>query len=87
MTYNITFENEAVEDLAKLTSVDQSRIIKKIKWLGLNCNQVSHQTLSGNLSEFYKLRVGDYRIIYELDHEENLVNILRIGHRREIYKD
>ncbi|WP_233467234.1 type II toxin-antitoxin system RelE family toxin [Dolichospermum flos-aquae] len=42
-------------------------------------------SLTGQWSGFYKLRVGDYRVIYELDIEEQLIIIIRIGHRREIY--
>jgi mRNA interferase RelE/StbE len=42
--------------------------------------------LQGTLSEFWKYRVGDYRIICSLEHERLVVLVLRIGHRSEIYK-
>ena len=57
----------------------------KIKWLSENFEQIKHQSLKGNLSEFYKLRVGDYRIIYEFDIEEKIIFIDKIGHRKDIY--
>jgi len=44
------------------------------------------ECLQGTLSEFWRYRVGDYRIICSLEHERLVVLVLRIGHRREIYK-
>ncbi|MBF2049492.1 MAG: type II toxin-antitoxin system RelE family toxin [Leptolyngbya sp. IPPAS B-1204] len=39
----------------------------------------------GDLSDFYKLRIGDYRVIYDLDSPSQTIVIMRVGHRREIY--
>jgi mRNA interferase RelE/StbE len=44
------------------------------------------ERLQGTLSEFWRYRVGDYRIICSLEHERLVVLVLRIGHRRDIYK-
>jgi mRNA interferase RelE/StbE len=44
------------------------------------------ERLQGTLSEFWRYRVGDYRIICSLEHDRLVVLVLRIGHRREIYK-
>ncbi|HYA23316.1 MAG TPA: type II toxin-antitoxin system RelE/ParE family toxin [Terriglobales bacterium] len=44
------------------------------------------ERLQGTLSEFWKYRVGDYRIICSLEQDHFLVLVLRIGHRREIYR-
>lgn len=70
MSYLLEYEPEAVDNLSKLTSSNQKRITNKINWLSENFAQIQHQSLKGNLSEFYKLRVGDYRIIYEFDVQE-----------------
>lgn len=85
MSYSVEYEPEAVDDLSQLTPSMQKRIINKIKWLSENFEQIQHQSLKGNLSEFYKLRVGDYRIIYEFDVEEKVIFIDKIGHRKDIY--
>jgi mRNA interferase RelE/StbE len=61
------------------------RILNKIQWLSVNFEQITPLSLTGQWLGFYKLRVGDYRVIYELDIEEQLIIIIRIGHRREIY--
>ena len=85
MSYLVEYEIEAINDLSKLTSSIQKRIINKIKWLSENFDKINHQSLKGNLSEFYKFRLGDYRIIYEFDLETKTIFIDRIGHRKEIY--
>jgi mRNA-degrading endonuclease RelE of RelBE toxin-antitoxin system len=47
--------------------------------------QASHHRLKG--SNRYRARIGDYRIIYTFDLEQNKIHLLAIGHRREIYRD
>ena len=52
-----------------------------------NFDQIYPLPLTGNLSGFYKLRIGDYRVIYEFDKENQIIYVNRIGHRREIYQE
>jgi mRNA interferase RelE/StbE len=85
MSYSVSFESESITDLDNLDQVVRLRILNKIQWLSLYFEQITPLSLSGQWSGFYKLRVGDYRVIYELDIEEQLIIIIRIGHRREIY--
>jgi mRNA interferase RelE/StbE len=85
MSYSVSFESESITDLDNLDQVVRLRILNKIQWLSINFEQITPLSLTGQWSGFYKLRVGDYRVIYELDIEEQLIIIIRIGHRREIY--
>lgn len=85
MTYSVTYEQEALADLEKLPKDVCQRIINKIDWLAQNFEQITPQPLSNNLSGFFKLRVGDYRVVYEFNRTEKGIVIDRIGHRREIY--
>ncbi|QEI40627.1 Toxin RelG [Dolichospermum sp. UHCC 0315A] len=85
MSYSVSFESESITDLDNLDQVVRLRILNKIQRLSLNFEQITPLSLTGQWSGFYKLRVGDYRVIYELDIEEQLIIIIRIGHRREIY--
>ncbi|HEY9701196.1 MAG TPA: type II toxin-antitoxin system RelE/ParE family toxin [Allocoleopsis sp.] len=85
MKYSVQFEPEALAVLENITPDIKKRIWNKIKWLTKNFDDIFHQSLSANLSNFYKLRIGDYRVIYELDTEEKIIYIIRIGHRRNIY--
>ncbi|WP_424404722.1 type II toxin-antitoxin system RelE family toxin [Microcoleus sp.] len=50
-----------------------------------NFEQITPMPLSANLAGFFKLRVGDYRVIYSFDDDLNVITIHQIGHRREIY--
>jgi mRNA interferase RelE/StbE len=85
MAYSVSFEPESIEDLDKISQVMRGRILKKIQWLSVNFEKISPLPLTGQWSEFYKLRVGDYRVIYEFDIDNQLIFIARVGHRREIY--
>ncbi len=59
-------------------------IESKIHQLGARLTDYPHQRLTGR-SE-YRLRVGDYRVIYEFQREENILYLLAVGNRREIYR-
>ncbi|MGI8505048.1 MAG: type II toxin-antitoxin system RelE family toxin [Hassallia sp.] len=85
MSYIIEYEPEALADLEKLTQAVRERVVKKINWLAENFDQVNPQSLTADLSGFFKLRVGDYRVIYEFNREEEIIFIDRIRHRREVY--
>lgn len=85
MTYSVEYELEAFADLEKLTQVVRQRVINKINWLAGNFDQITPQSLTADLSGFFKLRVGDYRVIYEFNREERVIFIDRIRHRREVY--
>jgi len=86
MAYTVQYDAQAVAELKKLPPKLGKRIIKKINWLAENFEQVNLFPLSGNLSGFHKLRVGDYRVIYSLDQNSKTIIIEKVGHRREIYK-
>lgn len=86
MSYQIRYEKTAIDDLKKLPKPIRKRIVEKIEWLAENADKIIHKSLQGNLSDFYKLRVGDYRVIYELDQTNMKIFIDHVGHRRDIYK-
>jgi mRNA interferase RelE/StbE len=62
----------------------QRRIDDKLFAVGLRLTQFPHYRMSG--SERFRLRIGDYRIIYRCDFQKNWLILLSIGHRREIYR-
>lgn len=69
----------------KLPPKIQSRIEAKIDDLGLRLKTFPHYRLKGQ--NRFRLRVGDYRIIYTADVERNIIHLLAVGNRREIYRD
>jgi len=78
--------DDAARDLARLDKPEARRIVQRINWLASNLGTVKPEALSGDLAGFYKLRVGDYRVIYEILDAEQVLLVHAIGHRREIYR-
>jgi mRNA interferase RelE/StbE len=81
--YNIKFDKKAADFFRKLDKSLQERIGKKIE--SLKNNPHFGIPLVGNFSGFFKLRIGDYRVIYQIRNEQLLILILEIGHRKNIY--
>ena len=81
--YNIEFDKKAADFFKKLDKSLQNRIGKKIELLKNNPHLGI--PLVGNLSGFYKLRVGDYRVVYKIKNEQLIILILDVGHRKNIY--
>jgi len=72
--------------LARFDETIVKRIIERIRWLAENLNNIKPNALKGDLTGLYKLREGDYRIIYEVIRKEKVLLIHSIGHRREVYQ-
>ena len=80
--YNLIFDKKALEFLNKLEKEIKNRIWNKLQQIKENPFQfLEHiENIQG-----YKLRVGSYRIILDVDKKSNTINILKIGHRENIY--
>ena len=76
--------NAASKGLAKVDKPAARRIVGRVEWLAENLTDTNLEALTGEFEGLFKLRVGDYRVLYELIHEEKLIMIHAIGHRREI---
>jgi len=76
----------AITELRRLDKSIAQRILYKLKWLSQNFKDITPARLGGELKEFYKLRVGSYRVIYTANEEDHLLLVHLIGHRRDIYK-
>lgn len=86
--YQIQFSPKAEDDFGKLDRDLQKRIFQKLKFFEASGNPFSFAKKLENSSNYYRFRVGDYRIIFSQQNKHNLVILLiqRIGHRREIYE-
>lgn len=85
-TYQIRILETASQDLARVDKSTGHRIVLRINWLAANLESIRPEALAGNLAGLYKLRVGSYRVVYEILSGEDTIVIHAIGHRREIYK-
>jgi len=83
--YQVAFVPRVERDLKRLDRFIRLRILRKIEWLAENLESLSPKALTGQWRGIYKLRVGDYRIIYTLDPARELLIVHAVGHRSEIY--
>ncbi len=82
MQYDIQFKPRAVKDIEKISSRMQLKIIKGIEMLGDNlAGDVKRLT---NFTPEYRLRIGDYRVLFEIENKSLIV--YRVRHRREVYR-
>lgn len=83
--YEILLEQTAEKDLKKLPADIFKRIIPKIKALAKNQKPLGSRKISGSKND-WRIRVGNYRIIYEIDARARLIKVMRIRHRKEVYR-
>ncbi len=85
MVYSIEFRPSALKSLKRLPKQDLVKIKIKIDQLANNLPNPNTTKLKGN-SVFHRIRSGSYRIIYEINGDALIVLIVKIGHRKDIYK-
>lgn len=85
MTYTIEFAPRTRRELRKLSSVARKRVLEKIDSLADNPFPHGYTEMKGS-QNYYRVRVGNYRVIYTVEHGELLILVVSIGHRREIYR-
>jgi mRNA interferase RelE/StbE len=80
----IQLKSSARKNLIKIDQQTRKRIADKIDSLAENPLPQGVEKLSND--ESYRVRVGDYRIVFTVNHKDKIVGIIKIGHRRDIYK-
>ena len=83
--YEVLLERNAERDLKKLPKDIFHRIVVSVKSLAQNPKPQGSRKIIGSKND-WRIRVGDYRVIYEIDEEGRAVRIMRIRHRREAYR-
>jgi mRNA interferase RelE/StbE len=83
-SYRLFIKPSAVKDIEALPKKDRSRIVAKIQTLAGNPRPPGCEKLSGH--ELYRLRQGNYRILYTLHDADLIVVVIKVGHRREVYR-
>ena len=84
--YTVRILKVATRELERLDKAVGRRIVQRIKWLAENVARMNPAALKGTLAGLYKLREGDYRIIYQVLRKEHVIVIHSIGHRSEVYR-
>lgn len=81
--YELIYSPGALKELEKLDSAIQARILTALERLRIRPESCDFKRLVGMPG--YRFRVGDYRIIFDIEHEKLHILILKIGHRKNVY--
>jgi len=82
--YKLLIDDKVIKDLRKIDHVWRTKILASIK-TKLSKNPYLGKKLVGDLSPYYRLRVGDYRILYEIIEREVVVVVVKVKHRKNVY--
>jgi len=83
-SYSVLIKRSATSELADLPLRDRRRVVARIGGLAASPRPAGCEKLSGE--EKYRIRHGDLRILYEIDDRDATVTIVKIGHRRDVYR-
>jgi len=88
MPYKVVYTKKAIKGLNKIDKSQQRLILAWIEKNLANTEypKASGKTLKGNLKNYWRYRVGNYRILADIDHDEVKIIIFNIGHRKDIYQ-
>lgn len=87
MQYKVEFAKQATKELLRLPNVARSLILRKIKALSEDPYAINNniKKLQG-LEDCYRLRISNYRVIYRIPNLKLVIEIIKIGHRQEVYQ-
>jgi mRNA interferase RelE/StbE len=86
VNYKLDFSDEGRLSFSSLDKAIAQRILNKLKWLTQNIETISSLPLKWKYEGLFKLRIGDWRVIYDINHDQKIITVHKAGHRREIYK-
>lgn len=85
--YKVKLSNRAIKDLKKIRKEVSKKIIESLELLSINpfaeVLNTKKLRVNGNL---YRIRIGDYRVIYEIKSDLLIILVVRIGHRKDVYE-
>lgn len=84
-SYRIVIKKSAAKEIERIAKNDRIRIIEKIKSLAQNPHPTGSKKLSGQ--EKYRMRQGNYRILYQIIDDELIINVVKVGHRQDVYRN
>ena len=83
-SFEVIFKQSVAKDLRQIPKIDLARILKRIDALREDPRPPGVEKLSGQ--EKYRIRQGVYRILYEIRNNELIIVVVKIGHRRDVYR-
>lgn len=86
MDYKIEWHEDVYEDLEKLDKPLRKKIVERIKEYLIKDPVNLGKPMTGQFTGLYRYRYGDYRVIYAIELSEKVIRILKVRHRKEVYK-
>lgn len=86
MPYAVVIEDRAAQELADLPRQDQRRVLRKIEGLVENPMPPGCVAMHGASKGMFRIRIGDYRVIYNVIRNKLTVLVVKVGHRRDVYR-
>jgi mRNA interferase RelE/StbE len=83
-SYRLLIKPSAAKELEALPLKDRRRVVARVRELAAMPRQTGAEKLSGH--DLYRVRRGDYRIVYQIIDHDRTVTIFKIGHRRDVYR-
>jgi len=83
-SYSLRIKRSAVKEIEALPPKDRRRVVVRIESLANDARPPGSEKLSGE--EKYRLRQGDYRILYEIIDADLVVTVVKVGNRRDVYR-
>lgn len=83
-SYSVQIKQSAEKELRRIANADLRRVVRRIELLASDPRPAGCEKLFGD--EGYRIRQGDYRILYTIEDEKRVVQVYKIGHRREVYR-
>ncbi|MDY6989467.1 MAG: type II toxin-antitoxin system RelE/ParE family toxin [Thermodesulfobacteriota bacterium] len=85
MRYSVEFRPAVLKSMKRLPKKDLRRIKKKIDGLAENLPDPATTKMKGN-NNFHKIRAGNYRIVYQIHEDRLVILVVKVGHRKDVYK-
>ncbi|MGD9857553.1 MAG: type II toxin-antitoxin system RelE/ParE family toxin [Planctomycetaceae bacterium] len=85
MAYRVELKPRADKELRALPQSVQLRVVRALRDLSENPRPAGVKKLAGE-TDLYRIRVGDYRVVYQIQDERLLVLVVRVAHRRDVYR-
>jgi len=85
MTYIITIRKQAIKELEQLPKKDNQQISKAIDGLSVEPRPNGSKKLKGESEYIWRIRVGNYRVLYTIEDKIKIVEVRKVGHRKNIY--
>ena len=86
MAWAVELTDEAKKHIAALDTAARRSVLTKLSWLAAHADEVTPTRLAGEWREFFKLRVGDWRVAYTMSHTASTITVHMVEHRGKVYK-